>query len=225
MERSTRNIIEFYDDFFQRGGFNYYPPEFTRRVLAALCRRARVRERARVLDVGCATGYYSGMFASMGYDVTGIDFSKTAIDKAREYHPDIRFEVMDATRMTFEQSSFDMIFASGLSVANTKYLPELHAILLHIMRFVAPGGTLAFLSGSTLTGRTSPVSTWFNHKWQDIRNFPPPELTHVRGPWLTHFRIMKLFPSFLSLNAVTTRLLLLAPASFERRIVLFLENK
>jgi SAM-dependent methyltransferase len=36
-----------------------------------------------VLDSGCGTGEHALLFAARGHDVTGIDLSKTAIDRAR----------------------------------------------------------------------------------------------------------------------------------------------
>lgn len=37
----------------------------------------------RALDLGCGTGYYALYLASLGFDITGIDISKTAIQMAR----------------------------------------------------------------------------------------------------------------------------------------------
>ncbi|MFZ1728482.1 MAG: class I SAM-dependent methyltransferase [Bacteroidota bacterium] len=222
MEQTQQQIIEYYDTFYDTEGFSYYPPEFTRAVLKSLCQKAGVKPGARVLDVGCATGYYSAVLASLGYDVTGIDISATGIQKARERYPDIRFEVQDATALPYSANSFDFVFALGVSVANTRNLGEMHAWLQHMMSVLAPGGTLALLGGSTLSGETSDHSDWFNHTWSDIQKFVPPGAEHVQGPWLSHFRLMKALPAFLSMNGWMTAFMRFLPMRFQRRVVLLI---
>lgn len=224
MEQTTQQIVDYYDSFYAAEGFRYYPPAFTRAVLRALCARAGIAPGARILDVGCATGYYSALFASLGYQVTGIDISATGIQKAREQYPDIRFEVRDATALPYPRGSFDFVFALGVSVANTRDLGELHAWIAHLAGVLSPGGTLAVLGGSTLTGAPSLHSDWFNHSWKEIRGFVPPAARQVRGPWLTHFRLMRLLPPLLAMNPVTTQLLRWLPLRFQRRIVLLLKT-
>ena len=47
----------------------------------------------KVLELGCGFGHYTQRLAESNLDVTGIDISEVAIEKARELHPDCRFEV------------------------------------------------------------------------------------------------------------------------------------
>lgn len=223
MEQTPQQIIDYYDTFYEGEGFSYYPPAFTRRVLSSLCARAAVRPGARVLDVGCATGYYSAIFSSLGYEVTGIDISETGIQKAREMYPDIRFEVQDATDLPYEAGSFDLVFALGVSVASTRDIRKLHRWLDHLLQVTSAGGTVAFLGGSDLSGRRSSTSTWYNHSWEEIKRFVPPGTgANVSGPWLTHFRLMKSLPGVLAMNPFMTALLRMIPYQFQRRIVLLL---
>ena len=224
MEHTQQDIVDYYNAFYATEGFTYYPPDFTRAVLSALLRRAGVRPGARVLDVGCATGYYSAILASLGCEVTGIDISETGIMKAREQYPGIRFEVQDATALPYAPASFDFVFALGVSVANTRDLGALHAWLRHLLGVLAPGGTLALLGGSWLTGDVTETSDWFNHRWEDIRRFAPPEIRDVRGPWLTHFRLMRALPPALSMNGALTWLLRTLPVGFQRRVVMLMRN-
>lgn len=52
---------------------------------------------ARLLDLGCGSGWTSAMFALSGYDVFGVDIAFGAIQLARETFPleRLRFAVMD----------------------------------------------------------------------------------------------------------------------------------
>lgn len=42
-------------------------------------------ERGALIDLGCGAGNYSLKLASLGYDVTGVGISQTAIDWANEH--------------------------------------------------------------------------------------------------------------------------------------------
>ena len=53
----------------------------------------------RLLEIGCGSGYYSEVLATLlpgGVRYTGIDYSDAMIARAREHYPAIAFEVADA---------------------------------------------------------------------------------------------------------------------------------
>ena len=66
----------------------------------------------RVLELGCGSG---DLLASLlpEYGV-GIDFATSAIAKARQSHPGLRFEVMDAEAVKLGSEQFDFIILSDL---------------------------------------------------------------------------------------------------------------
>src|ERR1700719_354560 len=56
----------------------------------------------RLLEVGCGSGSYSEVLATLlvdGVDYTGIDYSQAMIARARAHYPSTAFEVGDATRL------------------------------------------------------------------------------------------------------------------------------
>ncbi|MDH7514570.1 MAG: methyltransferase domain-containing protein [Bacteroidota bacterium] len=205
-----KEVIAYYDEFYRREDFRYYSPSFTRRILSALCSRAGVKPGARVLDIGCGTGHYTAIFQAMGYDALGIDISRTAVERARELHPESRFAVEDATRLPFPKASFDLIFSLGVSVMSTPDLTSIHAYIRHLMEFVAPGGSLILIGGSDLSGRRSKTSSWLYHTWDEIRRFVPNGPWTTEGPYLTHFRFVAAVPS-LSLSMLLTTILRFLP--------------
>jgi ubiquinone/menaquinone biosynthesis C-methylase UbiE len=72
----------------------------------------------RVLEVGCGSGYYSEIFATLiagGVEYTGIDYSKAMIARARAHYPSTAFEVADATRLPYADATFDIVF-NGVSL-------------------------------------------------------------------------------------------------------------
>jgi ubiquinone/menaquinone biosynthesis C-methylase UbiE len=75
-------------------------------------------QNPRVLDVGCGSGYYSEVFATLlkdGVHYTGVDYSDPMITRARAHYPSADFEVADATRLRYADAAFDIVF-NGVSL-------------------------------------------------------------------------------------------------------------
>jgi SAM-dependent methyltransferase len=67
----------------------------------------------RLLEVGCGSGYYSDVFATLlagGVRYTGIDYSDAMIASARAQYPSTAFKVADATRLPYADGAFDVVF-------------------------------------------------------------------------------------------------------------------
>jgi SAM-dependent methyltransferase len=74
--------------------------------------------KPRLLEVGCGSGYYSEVFATLvpgGVSYTGIDYSDAMIARARAHYPSTAFEVADATRLPYADRAFDVVF-NGVSL-------------------------------------------------------------------------------------------------------------
>jgi SAM-dependent methyltransferase len=72
----------------------------------------------RLLDVGCGSGYYSEVFATLladGVRYTGVDYSSAMIARARARAPSTAFEVADAVRLPYADGAFDVVF-NGVSL-------------------------------------------------------------------------------------------------------------
>jgi SAM-dependent methyltransferase len=72
----------------------------------------------RVLEVGCGSGCYSEVFATLlpgGVRYTGVDYSDAMIARARLHYPSIAFEVGDATALPYPDGAFDIVF-NGVSL-------------------------------------------------------------------------------------------------------------
>lgn len=75
-------------------------------------------ENPTVLEVGCATGYYSDVFSKARIRVkySGCDYSEAFIDKARVLHPKIKFKVCDATALDYDDNEFAVVLSGGCLV-------------------------------------------------------------------------------------------------------------
>ncbi len=77
---------------------------------------------SRLLEIGCASGYYSEVFAinGVGLRYEGCDYSPAFIDLARRLYPGIPFDVQDATGLRYGDASFDIV-VSGCCIL---HIPE-----------------------------------------------------------------------------------------------------
>lgn len=64
------------------------------------------------MDVGCCPGIDAAYISSKGFNVTGIDLSRTMPRLAKQNAPKARFKVADMRKLQFNQESFDGIFVA-----------------------------------------------------------------------------------------------------------------
>ncbi|MDX6576567.1 MAG: hypothetical protein QOE96_2520 [Blastocatellia bacterium] len=101
----------------------------------------RVPADARVLDVGCGSGWATRLLAGYAINgqVTGIDISDEMIRLARESSgsfPNTDFEVASAERLPFSDSEFTHAF----SMESLYYYENIHEAVTEIHRVLRPGG-------------------------------------------------------------------------------------
>jgi SAM-dependent methyltransferase len=104
-------------------------------------------EGAKVLEYGCADGRLSLIeedIARNAEQFFGIDISDQAIDTARSTAAKLafdhcHFEPMDAERMSFGDSEFDLIFGRGII-----HHLDLNKSFAEIKRVLRPGGNAVF---------------------------------------------------------------------------------
>jgi len=91
------------------------------------------------VDIGCGDGYFSGKLRRLGYEVSGIDISPVAIDKASKEHPECKFIIHDLSRpLPFHDNSFNLAWCSE----NLEHLFSPFTVLKEIYRILQPRGRL-----------------------------------------------------------------------------------
>ncbi|MAF50996.1 MAG: hypothetical protein CMH64_02790 [Nanoarchaeota archaeon] len=69
-----------------------------------------VPEESKILDLGCGCGRDVQYFIEYKFDVFGIDASEKIIEEARK-RVEGKFKIMDINNLSFEENSFDGIWA------------------------------------------------------------------------------------------------------------------
>jgi SAM-dependent methyltransferase len=212
-ELDAKEVLSYYDEFYTSGDFKYYPEKLTKRFFNGIFAKCGVNApySGRILDVGCGTGFYCKIFHEMGFHPVGIDFSSTAIEKAREKHPHLEFHVADALNLPFEPGSFNFILSYGCSVVSTHDLTKIHDYIRHLMGFIKPGGWLLIIGGSNLTGRRLETSSWLSHTWGDLLQLVPKGEWRVLGPYLSHVRLVSFLGRHGLIPAITSILRIPGP--------------
>ncbi len=101
----------------------------------------------KVLEIGCATGDLLGGLQAK--EKTGIDFSSKMIALAKEQFPGIRFEVMQAEKLTLD-TTYDTILLSNL----VGVLPDIEEVFIQ-------------LQGITHS-RSRIIITYYNRLWEPL---------------------------------------------------------
>lgn len=105
--------------------------------LGAVFRRV-IPVGSRVLDVGSGYSIFFLLTQDWDLDITCCDLDAAAIEKMKGICPGFTWLVADATRLPFDDGSFDAVYAGEI----IEHVPDPLEALAEWRRVLAPGGTL-----------------------------------------------------------------------------------
>jgi phosphatidylethanolamine/phosphatidyl-N-methylethanolamine N-methyltransferase len=108
--------------------------------------RMGIQPNDRILEVGVGTGINTSLYPSNCH-VTGIDLSASMLEKARERVArqglrNVRLIEMDAASLTFDDDSFDIVYAPYL----VSVVPDPVQVVREMRRVCRPGGKIIILN-------------------------------------------------------------------------------
>jgi len=134
------------------------------RILDGLEQRG---SRGRLLDVGCAYGFFLDSARARGWDVRGVDLSAHAVSLARaRLGPCVWHGTVEA--LPADAGPFDAV----TMLDTLEHLPDPVAVLTAIHRHLRPGG---FLFIRTVDG-DSLAARWLGPRWPQVK--PPEHLVY-----------------------------------------------
>jgi ubiquinone/menaquinone biosynthesis C-methylase UbiE len=123
----------------------YIQQERERAILGLLDRQGfRPLDDARVLEIGCGSGWVLGEFIRFGVrppNAVGVDINEERIAEARRRLPQVDFHVANAATMPFPDRTFDLVLAFTLFTSIPD--PAVRTAVAHeVQRVLRPGGAL-----------------------------------------------------------------------------------
>ncbi|XP_071773432.1 phosphoethanolamine methyltransferase [Centroberyx gerrardi] len=139
-QQYTRRGILRYEKMFGAGYVSTGGPSTTKEFVDLL----NLKPGQKVLDIGCGIGggnFY--MAKTFGVEVLGLDLSENMVDIAMERAiaeklPLVHFEVADATKRSFPEGSFDVIYSRDTIL----HIDDKLALFKRFHSWLKPGGRL-----------------------------------------------------------------------------------
>ncbi|KAM4621185.1 phosphoethanolamine methyltransferase isoform 2-T3 [Polymixia lowei] len=139
-QQYTRRGILRYEKMFGAGYVSTGGPSTTKEFVDFL----NLKPGQKVLDIGCGIGggnFY--MAKTFGVEVLGLDLSENMVDIAMERAiaeklPLVHFEVADATKRSFPEGSFDVIYSRDTIL----HIDDKLALFKRFHSWLKPGGQL-----------------------------------------------------------------------------------
>ncbi|KAM6953426.1 phosphoethanolamine methyltransferase [Aplochiton taeniatus] len=139
-QQYTRRGILRYEKMFGAGFVSTGGPSTTKEFVDLL----NLRPGQKVLDVGCGIGggnFY--MAKTFGVEVLGLDLSENMVNIAMERAvaekiPSVHFEVADATKRSFPEGSFDVVYSRDTIL----HIDDKLVLFKRFHSWLKPGGKL-----------------------------------------------------------------------------------
>ena len=136
-----------------------------------------------VLSVGCGPAIIESGLSEHGFNVTGLDISKEALDQAPD---NIRTIMSSAENMNFADSSFD----AAIYVASLQFIEKYKEAIKQTVRVLRPGGKL-------LAILLNPESEFFKEKAKNptsyVNKIKHTDLKEIERTIAEHFSVQTEF--------------------------------
>jgi ubiquinone/menaquinone biosynthesis C-methylase UbiE/uncharacterized protein YbaR (Trm112 family) len=167
---------------------DYRRVRFLRHIGGAVARgealAGRLRERGRVLEVGCGTGGLLVAAARAGVAIEGVDIAARWLVVARRRLTDhglvVPLIAAGAERLPWPDASFDVVVADSL----LEHLDDPAAALREWRRVLRPGGEVLVWSPNRFTLTTDPHVGLWGIGWMPRRLVPAYLRLRGRADWL-----------------------------------------
>lgn len=116
-------------------------PEFGYNQTKQRIKKLTKRRNLPILDIGCGTGEFCGLFSSLCY--VGIDVSDSYIKFAKKHYPEYTFKCQDGRSLEFLDKSFYYVLING--VIHHMNDIDAQAILLEASRVLRTSGMLILI--------------------------------------------------------------------------------
>ena len=126
-------------------------------------RTGLLRPEHHVLEIGCALGRLTAALHDKGFiRIIGTDIAPAVIELGRQRHPQVDLRSMDASRLAFDDASFDVCLSFDL----VEHLPDVTAHFREVRRLLKPNGHYLFQTPNILSNALYETLRHRNLKWR-----------------------------------------------------------
>ena len=136
---------------------------------------ARYVKPGKVLDVGCATGFFLDVASSAGWEVHGVELSEYAAEVARGRFGEHVFKGT-LEQAGYPDESFDVVTLFDL----LEHVPDPRLFLREVRRLLRPDGILLIVTPD-ITSLSARIMghRWSHFKREHLHYFSPETITHL----------------------------------------------
>lgn len=150
--------------------------------LALIAARTKLGDAKRVLDCGAGQGHWTRIvarYAAADAQVVGLEYESAWVDKARAQtnSPRITFQQGDATKLPFEDGSFDVVTCQTLLI----HLREPAAAVREMVRVLRRGGRLLLCEPNNIAEGLARLCVTPNFDLEDAIAWVRLEVTCEKG--------------------------------------------
>jgi 2-polyprenyl-3-methyl-5-hydroxy-6-metoxy-1,4-benzoquinol methylase len=177
-----------------------------------------VRPHSKVLDIGCAAGFFLRVMRERGHDVRGLELSSAIARIAHEHLGEERvfvgaLEDLPADASGFERGSFDLVTMWDV----LEHVPDPQSLLRHARAMLRPGGTL-ILETQNVDSRFAQLlgRRWQHYKHQEhLYHFNPATIARLlqQEGWEVISNTPRFGGKYVSLGFIAERAGRLSPAA------------
>lgn len=161
-------------------------PNLVKRLQADdIMRALQISDSDTVLDVGCATGFFTVEMARLARFAVGVDVDVRSLPKAvpGAFSQRLQFELLAEPRLPFDDNTFDVVLCSEV----LPVLANPSDMVSEILRVLKPGGRAVFVNGqgSHAIKQAFERNSWF------IRMLRQLNLTRMPSDYAAYVRQLK----------------------------------
>lgn len=127
-----------------------------------------------ILDLGCGAGRTTFALNKLGYNkIIGVDIAENLIEYAKSYSNEkgihVNFEVGDATKLRFEDNTFDVVIFSYNGMQCIPGEQNRRNVLKEVYRVLKPNGFYIFTAHDRHDPKSSYLDFWHDRetKWNN----------------------------------------------------------